>query len=70
MRTNCANCNLAPAFAAWNANRLYIDNNGNYRLKRDGHTNGPIAPWNKDIKRLFPDVTDFHNAAVLDSLTT
>lgn len=67
MSTNCANCNLAAAFEAWNANLLYVDNAGNYRLraKPTSGTRGPIAPWNKDIKRLFRDAMEFGNTAAV-----
>ena len=67
METCCANCKLAPAFDAWNANLLYVDNAGNYRLraKATSGTRGPVAPWNRDIKRLFPDVWAFSNTAAV-----
>lgn len=55
------------AFEDWVAGRVYIDGNGNYHLRdasRGNPRKGPIAPWNKTIKRTFKTITDFHAAAV------
>lgn len=54
---------IRQAFADWNEHRAYLDNGGNYRVKRDGGSNGPIALWNKEVKRLFADSGEFHRAA-------
>lgn len=52
---------IEQAVKDWITNRAYLDNNGNYHVKREGHTKGPIAKWNKSVKRVFKDVTEFHN---------
>jgi hypothetical protein len=54
---------LDQAYKDWNSGVAYIDNVGNYRMKKDGSASGKIAPWNKAVKEAFPDSLDFHNAA-------
>ena len=47
--------------ADWLSGRAYMDNAGNFRLKRPGQSRGPIAPWNIAAKRTFPSVAHFHD---------
>lgn len=54
---------LKQAYADWHGNRAYIDGKGNYHLKRDGRTRGPIAPWNSLVRRTFTGVSQFDQAA-------
>lgn len=51
---------LERAYQDWCENTCYLDNNGNYRRKEAGK---PITPWNKLVKSLFADNSDFHRAA-------
>ncbi len=51
---------LKRAYQDWQESTCYLDNNGNYRRK-DGGKN--ITPWNKLVKSLFADNSDFHRAA-------
>lgn len=60
------------AFRDWNENRAYLDNGGNYRVRPEAATpthrpKGKIAPWNKEVKRLFPSCAEFHAAAQADA---
>ncbi len=50
------------AFTAWLANKAYIDGQGNYHVKGP-HVSGPIAPWNKTIKRRYHTAHALHTAA-------
>jgi hypothetical protein len=54
---------LAEAYAAWNEQRAYIDGKGNYHLRAEGKSSGPIAPWNKAAKAAYRNVSEFHAAA-------
>jgi hypothetical protein len=63
---------VRQAFGDWRSRRAYIDNAGNYRLKEKQVTDargtrwtgkGTVAPWNRTVKKAFPDVTEFHDAA-------
>lgn len=59
---------IQDAFRAWTENRAYVDNGRNYRLRPEAATptyrpKGKIAPWNKEVKRLFPSCMEFHQAA-------
>lgn len=54
---------LEQAKRDWRGGNAYIDNRGNYRIKREGSSSGPIAPWNKEVKQHFLDVTEFHYEA-------
>lgn len=53
---------MEEAFSAWLNNEAYIDGNGNYRIRKNGNK-GPIAPWNKQVKASYTNVSDFHKAA-------
>jgi len=48
---------LEQAKADWRGNRLYIDAQGNWRLKHEGSPRGGIAPYNKALKHggMTPD---------------
>lgn len=61
---------IQRAFRDWNERRAYLDNGGNYRVRRSGGPSGPIAPWNKEVKRLFADCGEFHLAAQQQATTT
>ena len=50
-------------FRAWKANKAYIDNNGNYHVPLPGSRSGPIAKWNKAVKKLYPKHEDFQKAS-------
>lgn len=50
------------AMRMWLANAAYIDGNGNYHVK-GYNVSGPIAFWNKAVKRMFACVSDFSEAA-------
>lgn len=54
---------IARALSDWRMNRAYIDGRGNYHVKTEGRSSGPIAPWNKAAKRAFPTVDDLHRAS-------
>lgn len=59
---------VRQAFADWNEHRAYLSNGGNYRVRKmesDGYlsSSGPIAPWNREVKRLFANCSEFHRAA-------
>ncbi len=59
---------IIQAFEDWNGQLAYLDNGGNYRRRPERayptyHPSGPIASWNKEVKRAFPDVQEFHKAA-------
>lgn len=54
---------IQQAFTDWKGRRAYIDGNGNYRIKAEGKSSGPVASWNKAVKAEFPNVKDFHEAA-------
>lgn len=54
------------AFRDWLSGRAYLDNAGNYRLRPDGRATGSsrhVAPWNKAIKRIYPENAAFHRTA-------
>lgn len=59
---------LIEAYKAWTENRAYVDGAGNYHVRPESATptrsqRGPIAPWNKAVKRAFKDSAEFHRAA-------
>lgn len=59
---------VQQAFRDWNEHRAYVDNGGNYRVRPEAATPthrpaGKIAPWNREVKRLFPSSAEFHTAA-------
>src|SRR5690606_9084594 len=54
---------LREAARAWMAGEAYVDSRGNYHVRRPGRTTGPIAPWNREVKRRFPTVDDFRRFA-------
>ena len=59
---------VQQAFRDWNDKRAYVDNGRNYRVTSESATpthrpSGKIAPWNKEVKRLFPSCAEFHAAA-------
>lgn len=54
---------IQQALADWNSGKSYVDGNGNYHVKREGKPSGPIAPWNKEVKKAFADTGEFHKAA-------
>lgn len=59
---------VQQAFRDWNEHRAYVDNGGNYRVRAEAATpthrpRGTIAPWNKEVKRLFESCAEFHAAA-------
>jgi hypothetical protein len=54
---------IQQAFRDWNERRAYIKS-GNYHVKLDSSPNGPIASWNKEVKRRFANCAEFHAAAV------
>lgn len=53
---------IQQAFQDWHERRAYIDGNGNYHVKGERKSGGPIAPWNKEVKRTFANVSEFHKA--------
>jgi hypothetical protein len=53
---------LQQAFSDWVTRRLYVDGHGNYRLYVPRR---PVAPYNRRLKRLYPNNQDFHEAANL-----
>lgn len=62
------NESIQQAFRDWNESRAYIDNGGNYRVRPEAATpthrpRGKVAPWNKEVKRLFSSCAEFHAAA-------
>lgn len=52
----------------WGSGRAYLDNNGNYRLKAEGRSKGPVAPWNRQAKMSFPSCDVLHWNAVTHKL--
>lgn len=59
---------VQQAFRDWNEGRAYVDNGRNYRVRPEAATpthrpSGKIAPWNREVKRLFADSGKFHRAA-------
>jgi hypothetical protein len=52
---------LQTAFAEWVTGRLYVDGRGNYR-SRVLHGKG-VVPYNRRLKRAYPDNRQFHDAA-------
>ena len=54
---------LKQAYADWNNGKAYIDNNGNYHIRKTGSSSGAIASWNKNIKTMYKDVSEFHQEA-------
>jgi hypothetical protein len=60
---------IEDAYRQWLANQAYIDGRGNYHVKSINVT-GPIAPWNKAVKRLYATVSLFHDAAHAWQATT
>jgi len=54
---------MEEAFQAWRSREAYIDGQGNYHVRRPGHSSGPIASWNKAVKAAYATVTAFHQAA-------
>ena len=55
----------ARALSDWRACRLYVDNRGNYHLRREGSTSGsgPVAPYNKQLKRAVAGTEELHRLA-------
>lgn len=58
---------IRQAFADWNGGRAYVDDRGNYHVKRPGKSAGPIAPWSRAVRRAYPDSGAFHAAATSPS---
>ncbi len=59
---------LDQAFADWKSNKAYVDGAGNYRVRPEPATpthkvSGTVAPWNKEVKRLYPTSAEFNVAA-------
>lgn len=59
---------VRQAFRDWIERRAYLDNGGNYRLRPEPATpthrpKGKVAPWNREVKRLFASCREFHAAA-------
>src|ERR1041385_7691740 len=59
---------VRQAFRDWNEHRAYLDNGRNYRVRSEPATpthrpSGKIAPWNREVKRMFADCGEFHRAA-------
>lgn len=54
---------ITQAFQDWRSRRAYVDNSGNYRVKSEGRSSGPVAPWNKEVKAKFGSVKEFHDVA-------
>ena len=52
---------VRTAFQDWLFKRAYLDSGGNYRVRANKRR---IASWNKEVKRAFPSVREFHRAAV------
>jgi hypothetical protein len=50
---------LQRAFSDWLTRRLYLDGGGNYRSRPSRR----IAPYNRQLKRLYPANQEFHSAA-------
>src|ERR1700730_10692058 len=50
---------LQTAFAEWISGQLYLDGRGNYRSRPLGRR---IVPYNRPLKRLYPDNAAFHRA--------
>src|SRR5690606_10407741 len=49
---------LREAARAWMAGEAYADSRGNHHVRRPARTTGPMAPWNRAVKRRFPTVDD------------
>jgi len=55
---------IQQAFRDWNEGRAYVDGGRNYRVRPEAATpthrpSGKIAPWNREVKRLFPGCKEF-----------
>lgn len=59
---------ISLGLADWLSGDAYRDRNGNYHLGKKSwagvHQKGPIARWNKEIKRAFKNNDVFHAAAM------
>ena len=53
---------LQVVFSDWITGRLYVDGRGNYRSRVLGRR---IVPYNRALKRLYPQNDAFHRAAHL-----
>ncbi len=53
---------LQTAFSDWITRRLYLDGRGNYRSRLNARR---IVPYNRVLKRLYPENQEFHRAAHL-----
>lgn len=62
------NTDEREAFRLWLSNSLYVCR-GNYRIKSEGRQSGPIAPFNRALKRKYPSCSEFHRAALLEATT-
>jgi hypothetical protein len=51
---------LQEAFVEWLTGRLYVDGRGNYRSRALSRC---IVPYNRALKRLYPENAAFHRAA-------
>ena len=62
LKAVAASEDIEEAFRQWLGNKAYIDGSGNYHTK-GSNVSGPIALWNKIVKRAFASVGAFHAAA-------
>ena len=53
---------IQQAHADWLSGHAYIKN-GNYHVKTEGKSSGPIAPWNKEAKKLYANSKALGEAA-------
>ena len=54
---------IMQAFKDWKEDRAYIDNKGNYHVRKGTSRSGPIAKWNKEVKAQYKTNEEFHKAA-------
>jgi len=57
---------IAQAVRDWLTGKAYIDNQGNYHVKAEGSSSGPVASWNKEAKARFKSPSELHQYATKD----
>jgi len=54
---------IAQAVRDWLKGKAYIDNQGNYHVRAEGSSSGPVASWNKEAKAKFKSPSELHQYA-------
>jgi hypothetical protein len=59
---------IIEAFGEWVGKKAYLNNRGSYCTRPytaspTNHPKGKVATWDKEVKKIFKDCSEFHEAA-------